>query len=384
MSLKTSKAIHCAFLSDVHLGHRKTPTPHLLKALEAIFPDGDETADLDLIIIAGDLFDKGLHYTDPNVRLIERWAIRFLRLCKKYNIALRILEGTHAHDMGQSSSFLGFNEATQLGVDLRYVDRLEIEDMEALGLSLLYLPDEWRVDPDETWMEVKDVMGSRAKVDLVIMHGMFDHQVPEGAFVHPHQRSRYESLVRHYVVVGHVHQPSCTGKVLAPGSLDRLAHGEEGQKGHWRVTLHSDPEQDKVTFYENALAFPYRSLDCRQLGFDAAVEKISAIGPLPSGAFVRLQVQRSESSGAILQWCKKNFPFYHWTLLKDKEDLSGKPVDPSSGFSPQLSLTPDHLPALIEEKMKAMGASAPIVEQALMVLAELLPKEDLKNYADLP
>lgn len=379
--MKTFKTINCAFLSDVHLGHRKTPTAHLLKALDDIFPDGHETADLDLIIIAGDLFDKGLHYTDPNVRLIERWAIRFLRKCRKYKIALRILEGTHAHDMGQSSSFLTFNEAARLGVDLRYVDRLEIEDMDSLGLSLLYLPDEWRVDPDETWLDVKEVMGSRAKVDLVIMHGMFDHQVPEGAFVHPHRRSRYESLVRHYIVVGHIHQPSCMGKVLAPGSLDRLAHGEEGQKGHWRATLHSDPEQDKVSFYENALAFPYRTLDCRQLGFDAAVEKVSAIGTLPPGAFVRLQVQASADSGALFQWCKKNFPFYNWSLMKDKEDRIRKPLDQGSQLP---RLTPVNLPSLMEEKMKAMGVDASIIEGSLVVLAELLPEEDLKNYADIP
>ena len=381
--MKKSKGLNCAFLSDVHLGHRRTPTAHLLESLENSFPDGHATADLDLIIIAGDLFDKGLHYTDPNVRLIERWAIRFLRRCKKYNIALRILEGTHAHDMGQASSFLAFNEAGRLGVDLRYVDRLEIEDMTKLGLSILYLPDEWRANPDETWLEVKAVMGHRKQVDLVVMHGMFDHQVPDGAFTQPHLCARYEQLVQHYVVVGHIHQPSCHGRILAPGSLDRLAHGEQGQKGHWRATLRSDAAQDKVFFQENSLAFPYLTVDCRQLGFEAATEKVTAMGEQPSGAFLRLRVQATETSGALFQWCKKNYPQYNWTLIKDNDDRSERACPPFDLNQPQ-SLTATALPARLEEKMKAMGVDTGIIDQSLTILSDMLPQEEFKNYADIP
>ena len=162
MITKIFKALRCAIFSDVHLGHPKTSARHIVKSLDKAFPNNAETALLDIIIIAGDLFDQGLHYTDDSVRVIQNWALRFLRLCAKNNITLRILEGTPLHDRGQTANLADFNTHAMLGADIKYVDTLSIERLEKFDLSILYIPDEWRPDPDQTWLETKQALGGKS------------------------------------------------------------------------------------------------------------------------------------------------------------------------------------------------------------------------------
>src|ERR1700744_5997385 len=69
---KRIRDLRIASFSDVHLGHPQTPTHLIVKNLrQYVFPNNDETAKLDLIIIGGDLFDEGLMYNDPDVPEIE-------------------------------------------------------------------------------------------------------------------------------------------------------------------------------------------------------------------------------------------------------------------------------------------------------------------------
>ena len=155
---RLKKELRIASISDVHLGHRRTPASHILKNLKAAFPKGEETRDLDIIFIAGDLFDAILSFPDPVVEEIQDWMFAFIRMCASYNIVVRILEGTPLHDRNQSREFDVINRNLRAPANCKYQDTLCIEHIEALDINVLYVPDEWDVDTDRTWEAVQELL----------------------------------------------------------------------------------------------------------------------------------------------------------------------------------------------------------------------------------
>ena len=87
-----------ASISDIHLHHPHNTTIEIIENLDKYaFPDNVQTASLDAIFIGGDLFDRIMTLNDPDVPVVEHWMERLLRLCKKHDILLRVLEGTPSH-----------------------------------------------------------------------------------------------------------------------------------------------------------------------------------------------------------------------------------------------------------------------------------------------
>ena len=56
-----SDQLRVVVLSDIHLGHPNTPTVEIIKNLNLAFPDNVEANSIDLIFIAGDVFDRLMH-----------------------------------------------------------------------------------------------------------------------------------------------------------------------------------------------------------------------------------------------------------------------------------------------------------------------------------
>lgn len=371
MISKNSNGLRCAFFSDVHLGHPKTPTPHTIAALDTLIIKNPEARKLDLIVIAGDLFDKGLQYTDSSVSNIQVWALRFLGFCAVNNIVVRMLEGTPLHDRKQSANLIDLCKGAGFNLDIKYVDTLQIEHLDSLDIDLLYIPDEWRSDPNETWLEVKEKLAEHHldQVDLAIMHGMMPHQLPPGVKLEPHDNRRYESIVKYYVVIGHIHQPSFRGKVIAPGSTNRLTHGDEGKKGLWYVTLNEDPRLNEVVFKENKDALPYLTISCGGLGFDAAIEKITQqCNDLPIGSNVRLRVRGGDPTAALVEWGRKQYTGYNWTSQRKDVEKDASNVNAVVVKHKTTALTPNTIPSLVEEKLKNMTADLVLQKRAMAIL----------------
>ena len=93
----------------VGLGHTRTNTFHVVDNLRKALPDNEETAKLDLILLAGDIFDHLLTLPQEEVDEIQAWITELLAICAKYNILLRVLEGTPSHDWKQSRQFVNLN-----------------------------------------------------------------------------------------------------------------------------------------------------------------------------------------------------------------------------------------------------------------------------------
>jgi DNA repair exonuclease SbcCD nuclease subunit len=358
-----------ANLSDIHLGHGQTSTVDIISRLKLALPDDSETATLDLIIISGDLFDTVLSYSDPILHLIHEWMVGLLRLCRRHDIQLRVLEGTPSHDRGQPRHFETLNEFLALGADLKYVDTLSVELNTKLGISILYIPDEWEANPDDTWEQAKEVVSSHGleKVDFAVMHGMFEYQLPAHLTFTHHKSDRYLELVRGYIFIGHVHNTSTYERILVPGSFDRLCHGEEENKGHWRVKTDLTFTDDEIVFVVNKLACPYVEIDLLGLGVAEATKlikkHITEVNEYIAGGYSRPQLKlkfesTSEMSEALGE-LRREHPLIGW---------KSKPITPQ---------TKDALAVSVGEKYQSVEVNSNNLENMLMEELSLLEDDPI-------
>lgn len=310
--------IKLAEFGDVHLGHPNTRTTHILTALRLAFPDTPETAALDLILLAGDLFDRQLSVPNQEVYAIKQWMLQFLQMCQRNGTVLRVLEGTPSHDWRQSHLWIQVAEIAGLTVDVKHITTLSIEHIDSLGIDILYIPDEWRTTCADTWSDVqaKLLEHDLKQVDFTVMHGGFHHQMPRQLHdkLELHRADNYLSITRHYVFVGHIHIRSQYERILAAGSFDRLTHGEEGHKGHYRVHVRRDGDDD-IEFVVNTYAQRYVTVSVEGLEIDAAKAKIDkAIARLPAQSYVRLRGQRGDLATTLMQSYQLKYHQYQWSV----------------------------------------------------------------------
>lgn len=351
------KRLYGASTHDVHLGHPNTPTEHILGTLRRMFPDSPETGDLDIIFIAGDLFDRLLNLPDDNVSLIEAWMVDFLRMCAKRDIVVRALEGTPSHDWKQTRKLVELARHAQIPVDVKYVQDLSIEYLEKFDAHILYVPDEWRPRCDDTWLEVQELLRQHQleQVDFAVMHGAFHYQMPKNVHhqLELHDADRYLSIVKHYIVIGHVHQYSTYERILAGGSPERLSHGDEGKKGHWRFVVDKD-EGDSAWFVVNERAMRYDTIDCVGLEPDALHALLGeTIKNLPDGSHLRLKTRKQDFAMEALDLYSTRYPMYRWTVkvVEDKQETE-KPVllDTRTKFK-GVNITPGNITELLMERL---------------------------------
>lgn len=279
-----------------------------------------------VLFLAGDVTDRLLSMNDEAVPQIDRWAVRLLRACKAHGVALRVLEGTPSHDRQQSKRIEDLHDMLELQCDFRYIDKVEIEFLECVGVHVLYIPDE----AHDTTTETKNVVSAllQAKglthVDLAIMHGYFPHQLPydtkEGSY---HDLAFYESIVRYWISIGHVHTRTRVGKALAQGSHDRMSHGEEEAKGYVLATCRN-PSGDDAWFIDNEDAHSYRTIEVYDLTPEEALAKIDQVCEgLRAGSRVRIEATPEHPIFESMLLLTNRWPLLHLTKhSKNKTDKS--------------------------------------------------------------
>lgn len=327
MTLSHSSDRTFAFVSDIHLAHPRTDTHHILERLRETFPDNEETAKLSAIFLNGDVFDRLMTLPQEEVDAIHDWVADFLSICVKYDILIRVLEGTPSHDWRQSKIFVNVNKSFKTPADLKYVDTLSIEVIEKLGdLSVLYVPDEWNDDASATYKQVRELLSLHGmdKVDLACMHGSFDYQLPIES-IKNHDLNNYFRVVNHFISIGHVHirseRKGPKGVVcLAQGSLDRLSHGEESAKGHYRACIH--PDGNYHWFVENTRARLYRTIDCRELDVEETIGELATLEGEPDKSNFRLVLRRGSVVHHGIKDVRARFPqFVITTQLEELKTI---------------------------------------------------------------
>lgn len=369
---RTSKTkLRILEFSDVHLFHRQTPTVHILRSLYAITSNEKLMKDIDLVIIAGDVFDNNvfMHHTD--IEAVYMWIKALLTMCAKYNIVIRVLEGTPGHDWKQSQAFEHVRELSDIAVDLRHVVNLEIEHIDKFNMDVLYIPDEWRVRCSDTWIDVEQCLQRHnlTQVDLVVMHGAFPHQLPklwDGA-IEMHNPDLFIGITKYLIFVGHIHLYSQYLKIVSSGSTERLSHGEEGPKGYIVADIYQD-DTTEVRFIENSNAYYYKTVDLSGLDVDACDRKIDAIiAEAPDEGHIRIVANPIDAGTALFSRYKAQYKHIHWTFLKAKElNQSNQmivPVLDNKDFVKIPRLTRENIGQRIMERIKEMTDDPSLITQ---------------------
>ena len=359
--MKSPDGLRWANFSDVHLGHGKTPASFIVSNLMLALPDNETTAKLDIITLAGDVFDQDLGLWEDCSFDIQVFITYLLNLCKKHDIVLRVLEGTPSHDWKQSRLFVHINEHANIGADVKYFDTLDIEHIDKFDIDVLYIPDEYRPTCEQTWAEVKNTLALRGleQVDYVVMHGAFPHQMPE--YVHNrldlHNPENYLSITRKYIFVGHVHFHSQYKRILASGSFDRLKHGEEGAKGHLRLTIRTNGFDD-ILFVENKPAMKYITVNCEKLEAEQVIDRVHrAVNKLPDRSYLSIKCRRDDVAKGMMGDLIKKYQHrgFIWTMTETGKKSAENNIVMSDNRDQiqTIHLGPDNLVSLLMDRIMA-------------------------------
>ncbi len=324
------------------------------------FPDNEETAELDAIIIAGDLFDKIMYVgsDNPDYALIHAWMVVFLEMCSRLEIAVRILEGTPSHDRGQSKMMENINNDFELAgmkkADLRYFDTVTVDWDDTLGMHILYVPDEVHPNPDKVWEYVSQALSVKGltQVDIGVMHGMFDYQAPLNIKLPTHDSARYSQIVRYFITVGHIHIASNKDNIYAQGSLERLSHNEEGAKGHYR--FHVENGTYTAKFIENKKAVMQKTVDIRHYGTGNLASMMSdleeSFGHITFG-FLRLFLTSEQKQTGITAIVADMLPNLKVTEKLFEEKVVERETDDSYKLPTLTPISPSSIIGLMEAKL---------------------------------
>lgn len=345
-----------ATISDIHLGSKRNDDAVIIANLNTAIPDNAETADLDMIVLVGDVFDGLLNLSDNGIHEIDIWIVRILRICKKYDIELRVLRGTPSHDWKQSKRFETLNDISQIGCSLKYVDTLSIEHIDRFNLDILYVPDEWDDSAEKTLSQVYDLMSLKGieKVDYAFIHGAFPHQYPPHVKTPVHNPEKYLELVDKLIFVGHVHTYSKYDRIFAQGSFDRLSHGEEEPKGHLRATVRSNTDYT-VKFIENINAKKFITIECVDLELQETLNTIeSRMVNIPDGSAVRISCSPDNPILTSMDHLVIRYPFISWSKIIRSEELISEQIKDESldddTFVP-ITITRDNISKMVMDRL---------------------------------
>lgn len=365
----TCSELRIASISDIHLGHARNEAGYIIQNLYQAFPDNSETGSLDILLVAGDLFDKSMMLSDDAVQEIDMWFLYILSICKKYNIMLIILEGTPSHDRGQPKRILHVNKISGLNADVLYVEQLSILYIERFDINVLFVPDECRATTDKILEDTLAMMEklNLTKVDYAFMHGIFDFQVPEVAICEKHNSSIYLNLVDKLIFIGHDHTRDARGRIFVNGSFDRLVHGDEIPKGHYRACVKSATDFT-VKFIENKNARIFKTIDVSGMDADKSLETIeSVITDLKPFSFIRIKAERGNPVlGSILNFQRK-WPSYNWSKIETTQQEDIKRLEK---LDMTIYIPPEITPSNIVELVMARILMDPNVDEVTASLAK--------------
>lgn len=356
------KDISYLTISDIHMLNDLNETAYICGSFREYFgnfePDS-RFVDLDIIFLAGDIFDSYKDSKSPDVVRVTTLMRELMSFCAKHNIKLRNLKGTPGHDYDQSELFTPIALAYEGRLDYKYMSVLSIEKMDDLGLSILYVPDEWAGSAAACKEQVIELMRMHQldKIDIACMHGMFDFQIPDlGEHPLKHDTQWYLSIINYFINIGHDHTFKTCDRIIVQGSFDRIAHGEEGKKG--AVVCYLRREGDSwFDFIENKRARIFKTIVVKTKDLDAGVEQVrKVLDKLPDNSHIRVSTGPDNPILTVLDEFKKAHPKMVFKKHKDKKQHSesvnelAKAVDLSTTYE-VVALTPESIVKMVMENI---------------------------------
>jgi len=367
-----TKDLSYLVVSDIHFGHKKTSTEEIINHFNDFFNNFTESSPyttLDLIFIAGDMFDRLLDFNSYDSHAVTIWLFRLMSFCKRYNIKLRVLEGTPSHDWKQSRIVTTMAELSFKDVDIRYIDTLHIEVIEDISLTVLYVPDEWTAKTELTFEHVKEALNKVGieEVDIAIMHGCFKYQVGNlHDRIDTHSEAAYLNIVKYFINIGHFHTFSTYKRILAQGSFDRLSHGEEEDKG--AILVHIGPNP-RYYFIHNKNSKIYKTINIRFKDTDKALRSLKKqLANIPHNSYVRIKATRDNHIYSSLDEIRLKYPMYTFSKVLVETGDVVKTTLTTLEYKP-ITITSDNILKLLKgsmvDKYDLNDSEVSIIEQEL-------------------
>lgn len=364
-------------LSDIHLGHRRNKTDDIIGNLNQWFNDYKDIIDkCDIIFLAGDIYDRLLQYPSNDATNATLWLLNLAKYCANNNIKLRVLEGTPSHDWKQAAFLEALlNQHKEIEVDFRYIDQIYIEHMEELGIDILYIPDEISPTVQDTRDRVRELMEQHglSQVDIAIMHGQFHYQLNGIVPRLCHDESFYLSIVKHYVSIGHIHTHSTFDRIIAQGSFDRLAHGEEEPKGGIYIEIDTNnPNNDRYQFLENKKAKVFNTYKIRYNDPERIIKYLDKrLSKLPPDSHVKLKYNSGSMFKDLIKDIRKRYPLLHIRTETEKKLISDDKKE-TLGVSDRVSITKDNIWDLIRNELVDRELNNKQIEESYSILTEVM------------
>lgn len=378
MLTKTTKkpgVLNIAEASDLHFAEIHVPTELVTRNLDTYLTNESVLKDLDILILAGDVFHRLLQNSDPLLDIIHSWITRLLFKCATYDVVLLIVEGTPSHDWRQSRFFVEQAINAKIPVQVHYATTLSIQYIPRFDINVLYVPDKLPQGPAQTFLDVKALMRERGleQVDHAIMHGAFEHQLPSIVKEPSHCAADYLSIVKYFIFIGHVHTPSNLDRILAAGSFDRTGHGEEHPKGWYHAQVFADGSW-KATHMENKGAMRFDTVSCHGLDArEAMALLVRKAKSLPRGSAIRVTADKHDLVWGDFKQIARLHPEHLWSdevdkTKKQKSDTLNELFELDlAAFDPIVRET---LPDQIRQELVRQG----VEPQQLARLAERIPE----------
>lgn len=370
-------------ISDIHLGHPNNTSEEIITNLDKFFGYYKEDIfKIDILFIAGDIFDSSLKLSNPESAVILYWLNSLLVYCDKFKIKLRVLEGTPSHDWRQSENIGSLANKITPNLDYRYFKALYIETIQDYNLTVLYVPDEWRTSTAQTLKEVDMLLAENnlEQVDIAIMHGNFKYQLTQAPDTIPkHDEASYLKRVKHFINIGHIHKFSVFERIVSQGSIDRLVQGEEEPKGGTLMSI-SDDKEDTFRFIENKTAKIFKTIDARKATLADIYDKLDKeVLKLRPGSYVRLRLMPGSMILTIMKEIKIRYTEYIFSTPKidgEKDSQNDynliKEVMDSSDYTP-IQITSDNVKTLLIDELDNMDNTEELHPHiTYMIIDELL------------
>lgn len=363
-----------AVTGDVHCAHPRVSTDRILNALEHLFLKTVFQQHLNFICINGDFYDRLVSENDPDKLKSESFFVKLLLYCKHNKITLRLLKGTPSHDHDQLKTFEAIADGIA-DVDFKYIDTVYVEKLERFGVSVLYVPDEWRHRCSDTFVDCKDTVekAGLSQVDYAFVHGQFDYQlgdiVPDRV---KHKTSDFETLVSKKVFCNHIHTYSHNGIIIAPGSIERLSQTEQDDKGF--VVFEDNDHGCDCQFVLNPTATKHHTVNVGDMGIDDAVAYIAG----------KINKLKLDDGDCLRVRCLKDSPLKHsanelqkkWPHLRinieSKVDKTSVIKKPNIKSHEQMTINAQTVPALLKKQMQSFGVDTDIIEKSMELISHEL------------
>lgn len=259
---------------------------------------------LDLVVIAGDIFDTKILLNSKTSLKAIQWMNELVSICKERDCKIRIIKGTNSHDNNQLDAFNGYDD----GSNFFHIFPSCTQEETLPGLHCLYCPDE--VLSQEEWEESYHDLLYGKTYDCMFFHGSFDIVLPniinqESEFMANKGISFKYSHFRdicHVMVGGHWHDGSSSEgeHMYYTRSYSRWSYGEMNPKGFIYLNYNTDDHSYHVERIENPYADQYLTynIDTSSMGsvddYAPIVQKVSEDLQNPN-THIRLSIHVTDS-----------------------------------------------------------------------------------------